>query len=97
MSRVVNVGGPAEKYWVGALLFGKVIPGGGDHFFIRYEEAQLAGSTERVPVCAVLTDPDGPGPGLPKEEGSTDTEWNSFNGAPVRFVNFFNESTRSEW
>jgi serine/threonine protein kinase len=93
VSRVIDVGGPSRKYLTGAVLFGKVIPGGGDHFFIRYEEAQLAGSSERVPVCAILLDPDGPGAGLPKEEGSTDTAWNSFNGSDVKFFFSFDESS----
>ncbi|HVG63868.1 MAG TPA: hypothetical protein VNA24_35210, partial [Hyalangium sp.] len=39
----------------GALLHGEVIPGGGEHFFIRYEAAQLPGSSERIPVCAIAT------------------------------------------
>jgi serine/threonine protein kinase len=91
MSRVVDVSGPSADYLSGAVLFGKVIPGGGELFFIRYEEAQLAGSTERVPVCATASDPEEAREGLPKKEGSTDTAWNSFNGTVVHFVNSFSE------
>jgi serine/threonine protein kinase len=91
VSRVISASGPAGKNLMGAVLFGKVIPGGGDRFFIRYEEAQLAGSTERVPVCAVAENNEGEGRGLPKKEGSTDTAWNSFNGARVTFVKSFSE------
>jgi hypothetical protein len=75
----------------GALLHGKVIPGGGEHFFIRYEAAQLPGSIERIPVCAVALNPEGGGAGLPKKEGSTDTTWNGVNGTQADFVVSFSE------
>jgi serine/threonine protein kinase len=92
VSRVIDIGGPKSDYLpVGSLLFGKVIPGGGDRFFIRYEEAQPAGSTERVPLCAIAANPVDEGLGLPKKEDSTDTAWNSYNGTMVMFVNSFSE------
>jgi serine/threonine-protein kinase len=94
VSRVIDIGGPESDYLpVGSLLFGKVIPGGGDYFFIRYEEAQPAGSTERVPVCAIARAPGSGGTiaGMPKMKGSTDTDWNSYNGSSVKFVKSFSE------
>jgi hypothetical protein len=40
----------------GSLLFGKVVAGGEGLFFIRYEEAQLADTPQRVPICAQSID-----------------------------------------
>ncbi len=76
---------------VGTLLFGKIIAGGGKYFFIRYEEAQLPGSSQRVPVCAVASDQAEPF-GLVKEPGSTDDSFTHlFNVGHVRFVTKFAE------
>jgi serine/threonine protein kinase len=77
----------------GTLLFGEVIAGGGERFFIRYREAQFPGATERVPVCGVAVDPFGGGePGLLKETGTTDEVFTyPRNFGPVRFVLKFAE------
>jgi serine/threonine protein kinase len=40
----------------GSLLFGKVVAGGDGLFFIRYEEAQVADTPQRVPICAEAID-----------------------------------------
>jgi hypothetical protein len=74
----------------GTLLFGEVIPGGGREFFIRYYEAQLPGSTERVPVCAVAGE-GGLDVGLEKQPGSTDDTFTHSNSGYVQFVTKFAE------
>jgi hypothetical protein len=93
VSLILDTTGVPDEF-EGALLHGEVIPGGGEHFFIHYEAAQLPGSIEFIPVCAIATDPYGPGAGLPKKEGSTGTAWNSFNGTLADFVLSFSELAR---
>jgi hypothetical protein len=90
VSLILDTTGVPDEF-EGALLHGKVIPGSGEYFFIRYEAAQLLGSIERIPVCAVALDPQGVGAGVPKKEGSTDTAWNSLNGTSADFVFSFSE------
>ena len=78
----------------GTLLFGELIPGSGAFFFVRYYQAQLPGSTERVPVCATGRDYGGPNrgvQGLTKREGSTDDSFIHENEGRVVFVTKFAE------
>ncbi|WP_224369328.1 serine/threonine-protein kinase [Hyalangium versicolor] len=75
----------------GSLLFGEVLPGGGKHFFIRWYQAQLPGSNERVPVCAVARGIGVPFFGLEKGPGSTDDTFTHGNYGQVRYVTKFAE------
>ncbi|HVG62493.1 MAG TPA: serine/threonine protein kinase, partial [Hyalangium sp.] len=55
ISEVID-GPPRTAFPKGSLLFGKVVAGGDGLFFIRYEEAQLADTPQRVPICAQAID-----------------------------------------
>jgi serine/threonine-protein kinase len=75
----------------GTLLFGRVLAGSGDRFFIRYTEAQFPDSP-RVPVCAVAEMGAAPGGfGLVKGAGSTDEVFTHYNGGSATFVFQFSE------
>ncbi|MDY7226753.1 serine/threonine protein kinase [Hyalangium rubrum] len=72
----------------GTLLFGRVLAGGGDRFFIRYRELQLPGAA-RVPICAIVRHEGGLGIG--KGPGSTNEVFTAINGGDARFVFQFSE------
>jgi serine/threonine protein kinase len=75
----------------GTLLFGRVLAGSGERFFIRYTQAQLP-NNPRVPICAVAEMGADPGGfGLVKAPGSTSDRYWSYNGGTATFVFQFAE------
>jgi hypothetical protein len=73
-------------------LFGEVIAGGGERFFIRYHELQLPGAKQRIPICAIANMREMVGQGLYKESGSTDEEFQVRSPAYASFVLGFAET-----
>jgi serine/threonine protein kinase len=70
----------------GTLLFGRVLAGSGNRFFIRYTQAQLPNSP-RVPICAIAQMGAVPGGfGLVKAPSSTSDRYWSYNGGLATFV-----------